>query len=212
MKPDASRYPGLNLGSAHGADHDAAETSIFGFWVFMMSDLITFGMFFALYATSQHATAGGPGPRDLFNLTSVAWQTGFLLTSSLTSGLALLALKTDHAGPAAHRGKLVAWLLATVVLGSLFLWREAADFTAMAALGGTPMRSNWLSSLWSLLGLHGLHVAIGLLWGLVLVAGALTYGVNQSWKLALLRWGVFWHFLDLVWVGIFSVVFLGGLR
>ncbi|MCB1226687.1 MAG: hypothetical protein KDK99_12810 [Verrucomicrobiales bacterium] len=212
MNSPPKLHPGLNLGPAHGDDHEAAENSIFGFWVFMMSDLVTFGMFFALYATALHATAGGPGPKDLFDLSSVAWQTGFLLVSSLTSGLALLHVKTHHHRSGAAIGPMLFWLLATVALGGLFLWREIGDFQAMAAQGALPTRSNWLSSLWALVGLHGLHVSIGMLWALVIALGVLLRGVDQRWKLTLLRWGVFWHFLDIVWIAIFSFVYLGGLR
>ncbi len=204
-------HPGLNLGDEHGEDHLEAETSVFGFWVFVMSDLVTFGMFFAVYAASTYALAGGPGPKELFDLGSVAWQTGFLLLSSLTSGLAVLSLKERHAGEGASRKPLVFWLLLTALLGGCFLFREIMDFIDMAAAGGGPTRSGYLTALWSLVGLHGLHVASGILWCLVIVAGVLVRGVDRRWKLAILRWAVFWHFLDVVWIGIFSFVFLGGL-
>lgn len=204
-------HPGLNLGDEHGEDHLEAETSIFGFWVFVMSDLITFGMFFAIFATSTMALAGGPGPKELFNLGSVAWQTAFLLLSSLTSGMAILSLKQRHADKKASRKPLVFWLLITCLLGCCFLYREIMDFIDMAAMGGTPTRSGYLSALWALVGLHGIHVASGILWCLVIVAGVITQGVNRGWKLALLRWAIFWHFLDVIWIAIFSFVFLGGL-
>jgi cytochrome o ubiquinol oxidase subunit 3 len=102
-------------------------------------------------------------------------------------------------------------LLLTVLLGCGFLYREISDFIAMAAAGGPPTRSGYLSALWSLVGLHGLHVTGGLIWCLVIVAGILVRGVDLRWKLTLLRWAVFWHFLDVVWIAIFSFVFLGGL-
>ncbi len=206
-----SLHPGLNLGEEHGDDHLEAETSVFGFWVFMMSDLVTFGMFFAVFAASANALAGGPGPKELFDLGSVAWQTGFLLVSSLTSGMAVLSLKQDHADGTASRKQLIFWLLLTVLLGCGFLYREISDFIDMAAAGGPPTRSGYLSALWSLVGLHGLHVTAGILWCLVIVAGVLVHGVNRAWKLTILRWAVFWHFLDIVWIAIFSFVFLGGL-
>ncbi len=204
-------HPGLNLGEEHGDDHLEAEITIFGFWVFMMSDLVTFGMFFAIYASSATAFAGGPGPRELFDLGSVAWQTAFLLLSSLTSGMAVLSLKQDHAATRSPRKQLVLWLLLTAFLGGCFLYREIADFIAMAAQGGAPTRSGYLSALWSLVGLHGLHVSAGILWCLVMVVGVLVRGVDRRWKLAIMRWAIFWHFLDVVWIGIFSFVFLGGL-
>ncbi len=204
-------HPGLNLGDEHGDDHLEAETSIFGFWVFVMSDLVTFGMFFAVFATSTNALAGGPGPKELFNLSSIAWQTAFLLFSSLTCGMAVLSLKLRHANTAASRKPLVFWLLLTCLLGSCFLYREIMDFIHMAEIGGGPTRSGYLSALWSLVGLHGLHVASGILWCLVIVVGVLYRGVDRRWKLTIMRWAIFWHFLDVIWIAIFTFVFLGGL-
>lgn len=188
-----------------------AESQIFGFWVFMMSDLVTFGMFFAIYASSLHATAGGPGPKDLFDLASIAWQTGFLLLSSLTSGLVVLTLKHRHAEPTAEVRRLIGWIFATILLGVGFIIFEIQDFLSIAANGGAPQRSAWLSSFWALVGLHGLHVASGILWCGVILLAVLLRGIDQRVKLSIMRWVVFWHFLDIVWIGIFSFVFLGGL-
>lgn len=206
-----SLHPGVNLGDEHGDDHLEAEASIFGFWVFVMSDLVTFGMFFAVFATSTHALAGGPGPKELFHLGSIAWQTAFLLLSSLTSGMAVFSLKKGHARTGASRKALVSWLLLTCVLGACFLYREIADFVTMAASGAGPTRSDYLSALWSLVGLHGIHVASGIVWCLVIIAGVLSQGVERGWKLTILRWAIFWHFLDIIWIGIFTFVFLGGM-
>jgi len=211
MTTTKSNYPGLNLGAAHGDDHEAAETAIFGFWIFLMSDIVTFGMFFAVYVTSALNTAGGPGPKDLFSLTSVAWQTGFLLVSSVTSGLAVLNLKHEHSQSQSPRKWLVFWLLVSVLLGIGFLQQEVRDFIDIAHKGGVPSRSAWLSAFWSLVGMHGLHVSVGSLWCLVIVMGVLAQGVIQRWKHAIMSWAVFWHFLDLVWIGIFTIVFLRGL-
>ena len=208
-----SLHPGLNLGEEHGEDHLEAETSVFGFWVFVMSDLVTFGMFFAIFAASSAPMwmAGGPGPKDFVDIGSIAWQTGFLLASSLTSGMAVLSLKERHAGQGASRGRLIFWLLLTAVLGFGFLYREIADFVSMAQMGAGPTRSGYLTAFWSLVGLHGAHVTAGLLWCLTIVVGVLVRGVDKRWKLALLRWAVFWHFLDVIWIGLFTFVFLGGL-
>ena len=205
-----SLHPGLNLGAEHGDDHLEAETSGVGFLVFMMSDMVTFGMFFAVFATTL-PLACCPGPTELFDLGSIAWQTSFLLLSSMTSGMAVLTMKQEHGGRSACIKKLVFWLLLTVLLGCGFLYREISDFIFMATAGGPPTRSGYLSALWSLVGLHGLHVTGGILWCLVIVVGVMVRGVDLRWKLALLRWAVFWHFLDVVWIFIFSFVFLGGL-
>lgn len=200
------RYPGLNLGEAHAETHGAAETLLFGFWVFLMSDAILFGLVFATYAISQDATAGGPGPRDLYDLGSVFAQTLLLLASSFSFGVASVTLKYRRPTP-----RLVGWLLLTLVLGLGFLGLELRDFGAMIARGGVPTRSGFLSSFWGLVPLHGLHVTAGCIWLLALLGQIARYGVDSGVKLGLMRLALFWHFLDIVWIFIFSVVYLGGL-
>lgn len=198
-------HPGLNLGAAHGTAHERSEVTVFGFWVFLMSDLIVFGVLFATYAAMRHSTAGGPGPEALFNLTSAAIQTGFLLASSFTYGIASLALKHGTG-----RWVLVAWLIVTALLGAGFLGFELDDFRTMAEAGGVPQRSGWLSSYYALVGLHGTHITIGLLWMAVMLAQIAVLGLSDRVKTRLLLLGLYWHFLDLIWVGIFSIVFLTG--
>lgn len=205
MTQDAA-YPGLNLGAAHGEDHEAAESLIFGLWVFLMSDVILFGLVFATYVTSLGATAGGPGPAQLYDLESTFVETGLLLASSFTFGMASLALK--------HRndlGRLVAWLVVTLALGVAFLVLEAHDFGDMFAKGGIPARSGFLSAFFGLVPLHGLHVIGGCLWLVCLLGQLAKYGKDTGVKLGIMRLALFWHFLDIVWVAIFSVVYLGGL-
>lgn len=199
-------HPGLNLGPAHGAAHEGAETAMFGFWVFVMSDLITFGMFFATYATMQGAKAGGPGPRQLFDLASVAIQTALLLASSLTFGIAALAMKYRPG-----RKALAAWLAITVLLGLGFLAFELRDFAGMIAQGAVPQRSGWLSAFYALVGLHGLHVTAGLVWIATMLVQLRRVGLTDRVKTQILRLGLYWHFLDIIWIGIFSIVFLKGL-
>lgn len=201
-------HPGLNLGVGHGSDHEGAEAAVFGFWVFLMSDLITFGVLFATYAASNTmmGRAAGPGPADLFDLTSIAWQTGLLLLSSMTCGFSALALKYKEG-----RGRVVLWLGVTALLGLGFLVLELRDFADMIAKDGTPMRSGWLSSFYALVGLHGLHITAGLVWAGVMMVMIGRRGDTHHDKRLLLMFGLYWHFLDLVWIGIFSVVFLGGL-
>ena len=204
----ANLHPGLNLGESHGAAHPASENRVFGFWVFLMSDLITFGILFATYAASGTPTglAGGPGPAQLFDLTSVALQTAFLLASSLTCGMASLSMKA-HAGA----GRIALWLLVTALLGGGFLMLELSDFASMLAQGAGPARSGWLSSFFALVGLHGLHITAGLLWIGVLLGLLAVQGLSDRVKTRLLLFALYWHFLDLVWIGIFSIVFLRGL-
>lgn len=201
-----SRHPGLNLGRAHGEADDANEELMFGFWVFMMSDLIVFGLLFATYATMLGATAGGPGPADLFEMKSTFIETLLLLASSFTFGLASLALKYRH-----DRLRLVFWLLVTLALGAAFLGFEIHDFFSMFAKGGYPSRSGFISAFFSLVPLHGLHVTLASVWLIALLGQIGWYGLDTPTKTGLMRLAIFWHFLDVIWVGIFSMVYLGGL-
>ena len=200
------KHPGLNLGASHGRSDDAAEEMVFGFWVFLMSDAILFGLLFATYATMVGSTAGGPGPKDLFELNSAFIETLLLLASSFTFGMASLALKYRH-----DRNRLLGWLGLTLLLGVVFLGFELHDFNAMADKGGVPSRSGFLSAFFALVPLHGLHVAAGSLWLIAIAVQIGRFGLDQNVKLGVLRLGLFWHFLDIVWVGIFSGVYLAGL-
>ncbi|PHR00718.1 MAG: cytochrome o ubiquinol oxidase subunit III [Erythrobacter sp.] len=202
---ETNLYPGLNLGDGHGEAHDQAETTVFGFWVFLMSDLIIFGILFASYASylDPIGMAGGPGPQDLFDIKSVAIQTAFLLVGGAAYGGVSLAVKYDQG-----RGKVAAWLLLCAALGAGFLFFEVKDFITQASKGGTPQVSGWLSSYWTLVGLHGVHVLSGILWIFAMTAQIVTRGLDDVVKVRLSMLGVFWHFLDLIWVGIFPLVFL----
>jgi len=206
----STKHPGLNLGERHGEANDKAETPVFGFWVFMMSDAVIFGLLFANYLTMRHATAGAPGPHALFDMKSVAAETFLLLTSSLTFGMASLAMKYDIKDEQ-HARPLVVWLLVTLVLGCCFLALELHDFQSMLLHGGAPQRSGYLSSFWILVPLHGLHVLGASIWMIAILGQISKYGVDGKVKVAVLRLGVLWHFLDVVWVAIFSVVYIGGL-
>lgn len=208
MNEERILHPGLNLGQRHPETHAHNERVVFGFWVFLMSDLIIFGLMFATYASmlSPAGFAGGPGPKQLFSLPAAAVETGLLLLSSFTYGLASLAMKyrTD-------RRVLVAWLLVTLLLGLSFVAMELHDLQGMAAVGGVPQRSGWLSAFYGLVPLHGLHVSAGCLWIVVMLVQVARFGLTTPVKSRLLRLGLFWHFLDIIWIGIFSVVYLGGL-
>lgn len=198
-------HPGINLGSHHSDAHTRAERGVFGFWVFMMSDLIVFGLMFATYVTMINRTASGPGTQEIFNLASVAAQTAILLASSFTVGMASLAMKyrTD-------RKRLQLWLSVTFALGIAFLGLELWDFFTMFAMGAVPSRSGFLSAFFGLVPLHGLHVLAGLVWMAVLIVQIAMFGMVYQIKIRMLRLGLFWHFLDIIWVGIFSIVYLGG--
>ena len=206
MSQEVMKYPGLNLGPTHGKDNELAERMMFGFWVFMMSDAILFGMVFATYVTSIHATAGGPGPHDLYNIKSAFIETMLLLTSSFAFGMASLALKYKHG-----KTRLIGWLAVTLVLGVSFLGFELHDFITMFAKGGVPTRSGYLSAFFDLVPLHGLHVTVACIWLVCLVGQIGRYGLDTKTKLGIMRLALFWHFLDIVWIVIFSVVYLAGL-
>ncbi|MFT4960997.1 MAG: cytochrome o ubiquinol oxidase subunit 3 [Paracoccaceae bacterium] len=199
------RHPGLNLTDTPDGHLAKNETLIFGFWIFLMSDLIIFGLMFAIYITSIDAQAGGPGPKQLFDFTSLAIQTLLLLTSSLTVGFASLTLKYNPT-----LGRLVMWLLVTLALGFGFLTFEMRDFIDIASKGGVPTRSGYLSAFYGLVLLHGLHVAMGCLWLIVILVQIRVFGLINVVTTRLIRFSLFWHFLDLIWIGIFSIVFFGG--
>ncbi len=206
MKKPAIKHPGLNLGDHHGAAHEQAEVAVFGFWVFLMSDLIIFGLMFATYTTMLDSTAGGLGPRDLFILESAFAQTMVLLTSSLTMGMSTLAMKYDLS-----RIQLTGWLALTLLLGVVFVLLELIDFQHMVSQSAGPNRSGFLSAFYGLVSLHGFHVAAGCVWLLTMILQVHILGLLTTVKTRLLRLGLFWHFLDIIWIGIFSIVYLGGL-
>ena len=173
-----------------------------------MSDLIIFGLMFATYATMANpmGMAGGPGPKEAYDPGSVFAQTMILLTSSLTFGIASLAMRHEHG-----RRRIALWLCVTLGLGLGFLGLEMRDFANMFGMGAVPSRSGFLSAFFGLVPLHGLHVATGCLWIVIMLIQMQIFGMVPVIKTRLLRLGLFWHFLDLIWVGIFTIVYLGGL-
>jgi cytochrome o ubiquinol oxidase subunit 3 len=199
------RHPGLNLLEAPEGRRERVEKGVFGFWVFLMSDAVVFALLFAIYGTMLGATAGAPGPAQEFKIGSAFIETLVLLTSSFTFGMASLAMKHDH-----RRRGLVLWLTVTLTLGIVFLGMEIRDFTTMIGDGATADRSGFLSAFFVLVGMHGLHVTTGVLWGLMMLLQLAAFGLDDRVKVNLLRLGLFWHFLDVIWVAIFSVVYLQG--
>jgi len=206
MSATGLRHPGLNLGPAHGDAHEAAEEIVFGFWVFLMSDLVLFSAIFATFATMVDATAGGPDGHTLFDFKSAAIETGALLLSSFTFGMASVSMKHGR-----ETRSVALWLGVTLLLAFVFLGLEINDFLSMLAKGGSPERSGFLSAVWLLVATHGTHVTFGCLWIVVMLIQVLKLGLTSDVKLRLLRLALFWHFLDIVWVGIFSFVYLRGL-
>ena len=182
--------------------HPESPSTMLGFWIYLMSDCLIFSMLFATYAVLGGNYAGGPGPKDLFDLQLTAINTYMLLFSSITYGLAMLAMKTGRVG--AVQG----WLTLTGLFGLGFLAIECTEFASLIHAGATPQRSAFLSAFFTLVGTHALHVSIGLLWLVTLMAQVGRYGLIESNKRRLLCLSMFWHFLDVVWVGVFSFVYL----
>jgi cytochrome o ubiquinol oxidase subunit 3 len=178
----------------------------FGFWVFLLSDIVMFSALFAAYAVLVNATAGGPSGAQLFNQTSVAIQTACLLASSYTCGLMSLAIGS--------RDRLRTYLGAAVtfVLGAAFLTLELKEFAGMIAKGATPQTSAFLSAFFTLVGCHGLHVAAGLTWLLVMMTQIQIMDFRPAVQRRLLCFSLFWHALDIIWVGLFTLVYLMGVR
>jgi len=178
----------------------------YGFWIFLLSDIVMFSALFAAYAVLVHATAGGPTGAQLFNQRSVAIETACLLASSYTGGLMSLAVDSRR------RATFYLFALVTFVLGAAFLTLELREFAGMIAIGATPQRSAFLSAFFTLVGCHGLHVTAGLIWLVVMMAQVTIKGLRANVERRLLCFALFWHTLDIIWVWLFTVVYLMGVR
>jgi cytochrome o ubiquinol oxidase subunit 3 len=176
----------------------------FGFWVYLMTDCILFASLFATYVVLHGNVAGGPSGHELFQPPLVLAETLILLTSSFACGLAMLAMKQGK------KRQLVGWLSATYVLGVAFLAIELSEFTTLIAEGHGWQQSAFLSAFFTLVGTHGLHITIGLLWLLVLVCVLFKRGLTEKLKRQFVLFSLFWHFLDVIWIFIFTVVYLMG--
>jgi cytochrome o ubiquinol oxidase subunit III len=178
------------------------DKHLFGFWVYLMTDLIMFAALFATYAVLRGATFGGPSQGQLLGLSNALAETLILLTSSFTCGLAMLAV---HAG---KKQQALAWFGVTFLLGATFLGLELREFAALAAAGNTPQANAALSAFFTLVGTHGLHIAVGLLWMAVSIVMIARRGLTPFVTSKLQRLALFWHFLDIVWIFIFTIVYL----
>ena len=182
----------------------ADDKTIFGFWLYIMTDCVLFASLFATYAVLHNNTFGGPTARELFSLHNVLIETLCLLTSSFTCGLAMLAV---------HRRKLFETLLlfaVTFILGVAFLALELTEFRHLAAEGNSWRRSGFLSGFFTLVSTHGLHISIGLLWMAALITRIWKLGLTRANVRRLTMLSIFWHFLDVVWIFIFTIVYLFG--
>ena len=210
LDPRAGRTPVLGESApqvtGHGAGGPAPKRIVvgYGFWIFLLSDVIMFSAFFAAYAVLFKSTAGGPSAEQLFDLRNTAAETACLLASTFTCGMASLAvgersLKWTQAS-----------LLATGILGLAFITLEVREFASLIDRGAGPTRSAFLSSFFTLVGCHGVHVTAGLLWLGTMMAQFYAKGFRRDIRHRFLCFSLFWHALDIIWVGIFSLVYLVG--
>lgn len=206
MSAPEINHAGINLGDTDTKTQAKAGVDVFGFWVFLMSDAVIFALLFATYGVMLAGTAGGPTPAQEYRIVPAFIETAILLTSSFTYGMASVAMK--HAG---GPRRLLGWLGVTLVLGIVFLGFELHDFMTMFGDGAVPSRSGYLSSFFALVPLHGVHVFAGCLWLVVMMIQVPIFGLDHRLRINLLRLGLFWHFLDIIWIAIFSVVYLQGL-
>ncbi|MGO8974357.1 MAG: cytochrome o ubiquinol oxidase subunit III [Steroidobacteraceae bacterium] len=175
----------------------------FGFWLFLLSDIIVFAAFFATYAVLSNSTAGGPTGVELFDKPRVFLETMCLLASSVTCGFGTIANFRKDARA------LYFWMGITFLLGLCFLSIEGREFASMVALGAGPSHSAFLSAFFTLVGTHGLHVSLGLIWLIVMLLQVKTLGFEPMVTRRIYCFGLFWHALDIVWIGVFTIVYLG---
>ncbi|MDF2786794.1 MAG: cytochrome o ubiquinol oxidase subunit, partial [Pantoea eucrina] len=187
----------------HG-HHDAGANKVFGFWIYLMSDCIIFATLFATYAVMVNNTAGGPAGKDIFELPFVLVETALLLLSSITYGMAVIAMNNQN------KGSVIGWLALTFLFGAGFIGMEIYEFHHLIAEGFGPNRSGFLSGFFTLVGTHGLHVTSGLIWMAVLMFQIAKRGLTESNRTRIMCLSLFWHFLDVVWICVFTVVYLMG--
>ena len=193
-----------DTGLGHRGPESKSIVVPYGFWLFVLSDMVLFSALFATYASLVTATDGGPTTNQLFDRTLVAIETLALLFSSFACGLAMIAAKRRN------MAWTQIWLVVTGVLGAVFLFIELYEFTSMIAEGAGPQRSAFLSSFFTLVGTHGVHVTAGLLWLGTMMAQIWAKGFREHIMRRLLCFSIFWHALDIIWVAIFTIVYLIG--
>ena len=190
----------------HGHDdhHDAGGMTVFGFWIYLMTDCILFASIFAAYAVLVNNVAGGPSGHDIFELGFVAVETALLLFSSITYGFAMLSLHSNN------KGGVLTWLFITFLLGAGFIGMEVYEFHKLISEGFGPQRSGFLTGFFTLVGTHGLHVTSGLIWMAVLMHQVKSKGLTATNNTRMSCLSLFWHFLDVVWICVFTVDYLMG--
>ena len=185
-------------------EHHPESSTLLGFWIYLMSDCLIFAVLFACYGVLGRSYAGGPTGGELFELPVVAVNTAFLLFSSITYGMAMMAAYEGR------KSATLGWLAVTGLFGCAFLGLELNEFAHLIAEGAGPQRSAFLSSFFTLVGTHGLHVTFGVIWLVTLMAQVSRWGLTETSVRRLMCLSLFWHFLDVVWIGVFSFVYLLG--
>jgi cytochrome o ubiquinol oxidase subunit 3 len=189
---------------AREADHHPENGTLLGFWIYLMSDCLIFAALFATYAVLGTSYAGGPSQAELFKLPTVALNTSMLLLSSITYGFAMLAMAKGN------KGATLIWLGITGLFGAAFVGLELQEFGELIRDGAGPQRSAFLSSFFALVGTHGLHVSVGIVWLITLMVQVGRKGLIEANRRRLMCLSLFWHFLDVIWIGVFSFVYLIG--
>jgi len=195
-------HPDTSVPDPH---QDTFSKTILGFWIYLMTDCLLFATFFATYAVLKNETFGGPSSRDLFSLQTTFAETMILLFSSVACGFAMLASLKKNGSK-----QVLMWLGVTFLLGASFLAIELNEFSQLIHEGNSWTRSAFLTSFFSLVGTHGLHISVGLLWIIVVMAQVAYQGINVITFRRLIVFSMFWHFLDLIWIFIFTFVYLMG--
>lgn len=206
MKPSLASAGGhVGHDDHHDHHHHINANKIYGFWLYLMTDLILFATLFATYAVLHVGTAGGPTPQDIFELDFVLVETFLLLISSVTFGMAMIS---------AHKGNsagVVRWLCVTFAFGAGFIAMELYEFHHLIEAGHGPQVSAFLSAFFTLVGTHGLHVSVGLIWILLMIVHVTRHGLAKPATLMRLSClSLFWHFLDIVWICVYTMVYLTG--
>jgi len=184
--------------------HPEGHSTMLGFWIYLMSDCLIFAILFACYAVLGGSYAAGPAPKDLFDLKLIALNTAMLLFSSITYGFAVLQMQQGKVGGVQM------WLAVTALFGLAFLGIELYEFHHLIEIGAGPQRSAFLSSFFTLVGTHGLHVTFGIIWLVTLMFQLSKHGLIAANKRRVMCLSMFWHFLDVVWIGVFTFVYLMG--
>ena len=199
----AQQAPVFHVADEHA--HPEGSSTMLGFWIYLMSDCLIFAVLFATYGVLGGNYAAGPAPKDLFDLPLVALNTAMLLFSSITYGFAMLAMEKGRVS------QTQVWLAVTGLFGAAFLAIELYEFAHLIHIGATPQRSAFLSSFFTLVGTHGLHVTFGLVWLVTLMVQVSKRGLIPANRRRLMCLSLFWHFLDVIWIGVFTFVYLMGM-